>query len=133
MLESLGRAKSRSLGDENVCTTALWAAHGVRKPRVVAGGFDGLDSRLKMTPLMLMQAAVAQAKSQLADLLRRVERGEDVVIVRHGLPVARLVAIRSVGPPPVSATPLDPKLYTGIDLDEPAFDSWEKDGDARLD
>ncbi len=95
--------------------------------------FDGLDSRLKMTIIMVMQASVAQAKSQLADLLRRVERGEDVVIARHGLPVARLVAIRSVGPPPVSATPLDPKLYTGIDLDEPAFDSWEKDGDARLD
>jgi len=82
---------------------------------------------------MVMQASVAQAKSQLADLLRRAERGEEVVIARHGLPVARLVAIQRSGPPPVSATPLDPKEYAGIDLDEPAFASWERGRDARLD
>jgi len=92
-----------------------------------------LDPMPKVTIIMVMQASVAQAKSQLADLLRRAERGEEVVIARHGLPVARLVAIRPSGPPPISATPLDPKNYAGIDLDEPAFPSWEKGGNARLD
>jgi prevent-host-death family protein len=87
----------------------------------------------KVTIFMVMQASVAQAKSQLADLLRRAERGEEVVIARHGLPVARLVAIQRPGPPPVSAKPLDPKLYQDIDLDEPAFPSWEKGGHASLD
>lgn len=92
-----------------------------------------LDPIPKVTIIMVMQASVAQAKSQLADLLRRAERGEEVVIARHGLPVARLVAIRPSGPPPISATPLDPKDYAGIDLDEPAFPSWEKGGNASLD
>ncbi len=87
----------------------------------------------KVTILMVMQASVAQAKSQLADLLRRAERGEEVVIARHGQPVARLVAIQRPGPPPVSATPLNAEEYAGIDLDEPAFATWEKGGDARLD
>lgn len=95
--------------------------------------FRGLDSKLKMTIFVVMQASVAQAKSQLADLLRRAERGEEVVIARHGLPVARLVAIRCVGQPPITTTPLDPKVYADIDLDEPAFASWEKGGDACLD
>ena len=37
-----------------------------------------------------------EAKTHLSALLERVERGEEIVITRHGRPVARLV-------PPVSA------------------------------
>jgi prevent-host-death family protein len=36
---------------------------------------------------------VHEAKTNLSDLLRRVEAGEDVVISRGSRPVARLVAI----------------------------------------
>ncbi len=32
-----------------------------------------------------------EAKTRLADLLDRVERGEQIVITRHGKPIARLV------------------------------------------
>lgn len=39
---------------------------------------------------------VHEAKSSLSQLLRQVEEGDtDVVIARHGRPVARLVAFRS--------------------------------------
>jgi prevent-host-death family protein len=34
-----------------------------------------------------------EAKTHLAELLDRVERGDTVVITRHGRPVARLVPI----------------------------------------
>ena len=33
-----------------------------------------------------------EAKTKLSELLDRVERGEEVVITRHGKPIARLVA-----------------------------------------
>lgn len=33
-----------------------------------------------------------EAKTKLSELLDRVERGEEVLITRHGKPVARLVA-----------------------------------------
>jgi len=36
---------------------------------------------------------VLEAKTHLSDLLREVEAGEDVVIARGNVPVARLVAI----------------------------------------
>jgi prevent-host-death family protein len=36
---------------------------------------------------------VQEAKTRLSELLARVERGEEVVIARAGVPVARLVAI----------------------------------------
>ena len=39
-----------------------------------------------------MQIAVADAKAQFAELLRRVEAGEAVTITRYGRPVAELRA-----------------------------------------
>jgi prevent-host-death family protein len=46
-----------------------------------------------------MQYSVAEAKSKLTELLREFERGEQVVITRHGKPVAQLSP-----PPPDSST-----------------------------
>lgn len=43
-----------------------------------------------------MQISVTDAKGQLTELVRRSEKGDDVVFTRHGRPVARLVPIRSV-------------------------------------
>jgi len=40
-----------------------------------------------------MTVNLAQAKASLSELLDKVEGGEDVVITRHGRPVARLSAI----------------------------------------
>jgi prevent-host-death family protein len=41
-----------------------------------------------------MRIAVTDAKARLTDLVRRVEAGEEVVLTRHGYPVAQLVAAR---------------------------------------
>ena len=38
-----------------------------------------------------MHVGSAEAKSKLSALLRRAERGEEIVITRHGRPVAKLV------------------------------------------
>ncbi len=37
-----------------------------------------------------MQIAIADAKARFADLIRRAENGESIVLTRHGKPVARL-------------------------------------------
>jgi prevent-host-death family protein len=42
-----------------------------------------------------MQLDISEAKLQLLTLLEIVERGEEVVIVRDGQPVAQLVAVRT--------------------------------------
>lgn len=39
-----------------------------------------------------MQIAIADAKARFADLIRRAERGEQIILTRHGKPVARLTA-----------------------------------------
>lgn len=41
---------------------------------------------------------IHQAKSQLSELIRAAEQGEDVVLTRHGKPVVRLVPERPDGP-----------------------------------
>ena len=35
-----------------------------------------------------------EAKTRFAELLREVERGETVIVTRHGLPIARLSPMR---------------------------------------
>ena len=40
-----------------------------------------------------MNVSIAEAKARLAELLRRVERGEEFTITRHGKPVARMVGL----------------------------------------
>jgi prevent-host-death family protein len=45
---------------------------------------------------MARTVTAAQAKAELAECLRRAESGEQVVISRHGKPVAVLVAVERV-------------------------------------
>lgn len=51
-----------------------------------------------------MQIAIAEAKAQFAELIRRAEAGEAIELTRYGRPVARIVAAeRSVGRPLIGA------------------------------
>lgn len=51
-----------------------------------------------------MQIAIAEAKAQFAELIRRVESGESIELTRYGRPVARIVgAQRSPGRPLIGA------------------------------
>jgi len=57
---------------------------------------------VKMTDLrraMARKLSTAQAKSQLADCLRKAENGEPLIITRHGKPVAALVGIDRIALP----------------------------------
>ena len=40
-----------------------------------------------------MQIAVSEAKGQLLELVRKAESGEEVILTRHGQPIARLVGM----------------------------------------
>ena len=39
-----------------------------------------------------MQIAIAEAKAQFAELVRKAEAGESVTLTRHGRPVAQITA-----------------------------------------
>lgn len=42
----------------------------------------------------MVQVNVQDAKTRLSDLLARAEQGEEIVIARAGVPIARLVALK---------------------------------------
>lgn len=68
---------------------------------------------------------VQEAKTRLSDLLARVERGEEVIIARAGLPVAQLVAVG--GPPPRRFGVMTLTVPDDFDapLDDAELASWE--------
>ena len=43
-----------------------------------------------------MQVSVTDAKSQLTNLVKRAEAGDDVILTRHGHAAVRLVPVKSV-------------------------------------
>jgi prevent-host-death family protein len=64
---------------------------------------------------------VHQAKTQLSQLLRRVEAGEEIIISRSGTPVARLVPVDQ---PPRRLLGLDQGLFVvPDDFDAPLPDA----------
>lgn len=69
---------------------------------------------------------VHEAKTQLSRLLERVSQGEEVVIARHGKPVARLVAVseRPERRVPGSARG---RIVVSEDFDEPLPEEVLKD------
>ena len=50
------------------------------------------SNRLKIR--QVMEIPIREAKARLADLVRRAEAGDDVVLTRHGQAVARIAAFK---------------------------------------
>jgi len=49
----------------------------------------------EIIPAALSSVGAYDAKTRLSELLDRVEKGEHIIITRHGRPVARLIPERS--------------------------------------
>jgi len=62
---------------------------------------------------------VHQAKTHLSKLLQEVERGEEVVIARSGVPVARLVAWHAPAQPVAAPGAMRGKIEMADDFDAP--------------
>jgi prevent-host-death family protein len=68
---------------------------------------------------------VHDAKTQLSKLLEQVRSGEDVVIAKAGVPIARLVPYR---PPKCKITPpgaMESEIWIADDFDEPLDNVFE--------
>jgi prevent-host-death family protein len=48
---------------------------------------------------VVKQVNIYEAKSQLSKLLQQVEVGDEIIIARHGKPVARLVPLQRIAAP----------------------------------
>ncbi len=68
---------------------------------------------------MVMEAPIGEVKKHFCDMVDRAEKGETVVILRHGRPVARLMPLAENAKRWRVPTPDDPARYKGVDLNEP--------------
>jgi prevent-host-death family protein len=75
-----------------------------------------------MVIFMVMEAPIAEVKKRLCELVDRVERGETVVILRHGRPAARLSPMPGKGKRWRVDPPDDPRVYKDVELTEPILD-----------
>jgi prevent-host-death family protein len=62
---------------------------------------------------------VHQAKTHLSQLLQEVEQGQDVVIARAGVPIARLVAWRPPPQPVAAPGAMRGQIEMAEDFDAP--------------
>jgi prevent-host-death family protein len=67
----------------------------------------------------LVNIHLHQAKTHLSQLLQEVEQGEDVVIARAGVPVARLVAWRAPAAPVAAPGAMRGRIELAEDFDAP--------------
>lgn len=76
---------------------------------------------------MTVTVPVSEAKSQLSELLRRVESGEEIIIRRGSRSIARLVPEQPTRVAPPGA--LRGRIVMADDFDEPLeeFDAYRSD------
>jgi len=75
---------------------------------------------------MAITVNIHAAKTQLSQLLKRVQGGEEVIIAKAGKPVAKLVPVEGAPRPRVPGTGKDQILYMADDFDAPLPDDLLK-------
>jgi prevent-host-death family protein len=96
-----------------VCTAARPLVY-TTSPR----GTSRLAASDRLAKLLAMQVNMHEAKTRLSELVAAAERGEEVLIARHGTPAVRLVAVTREHAP-VRLGVLAGQIEVGDDFDEP--------------
>lgn len=68
---------------------------------------------------------VHQAKTHLSQLLQEVEQGQEVVIARSGVPIARLVAWKASAEPVAAPGAMRGRIQLEDDFDAPLDELFE--------
>jgi hypothetical protein len=78
-----------------------------------------------LQPMSAVRVPIAKFKENPRPFVELAKAGETVIVTAHGQDDFQVVPSVPGGAPPVSEEPLNPDLYRGIDVDEPAFESWK--------
>ncbi len=98
---------------------------GLRGKRTPQKGNAEAAQVLPEAPMAVHQVNVHQAKTHLSQLLQEVEQGQDVVIARSGVPIARLVAWHSAERTVAAPGAMRGQIQISDDFDAPLDDLFE--------
>jgi len=73
-------------------------------------------------PMKTLTLPIGKARSELCDLVKKVQAGARITLTSHGRSVAMLVPLEKPKKPWRVAVPSDPKLFG--DLQSPVMDDW---------
>ncbi len=73
-----------------------------------------------------LRVATAVFKSNMRPFVDEAKAGKNVIVTNDGEDDFRVLPIHHTGPPAVSEPPLSAELYKGIDVNTPAFESWNE-------
>jgi antitoxin (DNA-binding transcriptional repressor) of toxin-antitoxin stability system len=74
-------------------------------------------------PMKIISVPIGEGRTDLCQLIKKVEAGALVILTAYGKPKAMLSAYREQGPPWRVEKPDDPKRYG--DLQSPVMEEWK--------
>ena len=77
----------------------------------------------KILPMKTISIPIGEGRTELCQLIKKVEAGAQVILTSHGKPKAVLSAYRGQATPWRVEKADDPKRYG--DLQSPVMESWE--------
>ena len=77
----------------------------------------------KIMPMKTISMPIGQARSDLCEVVKKVQAGMRVTLTSHGRPATMIVPLEKKGKPWRVAVPSDPKLFG--DLQSPVMDDWQ--------
>ena len=76
----------------------------------------------KLLPMDTISVPIGEGRTDLCQLVKKVESGVQVILTSHGKPKAVLSGYRQSGPPWRAEVPDDPRRYG--DLQAPVMENW---------
>ena len=77
-------------------------------------------------PMNAIRVPKAKFKYNMRPFVDEAKGGKVVIVTNDGADEFQIVPCIPSGKPPGMSIPLNAKAYRGINLDEPAFKSWEE-------
>jgi hypothetical protein len=74
----------------------------------------------------IVRVNTATFKENPRPFVQQAKHGKRVIVTRDGHDDFEVVPCCPSGAPSVSSCPLNPADYIGVEMNSPAFDSWEK-------
>lgn len=72
-----------------------------------------------------IRVSKAKFKYNMSPFVNEARHGKTVIVTNGGTDEFEIVPCVPIGAPPRLQGLVDAKEYEGVDLDEPAFESWE--------
>ena len=72
-----------------------------------------------------LRVPTAVFKSNMRPFVEEAKAGKTVIVTNDGEDDFRVLPLQHSGPPPISEQPIPAESYRGVNVNEPAFASWE--------